>query len=255
MRWIAVALAALVIAAYSGTALAQHYDRSQFCRSDADEVLILVDITTALDQRARDLLQDGVRQIIEHLEPGESLKVLTIADEVTHSELLLDECVPFCQQDLGTVIFGNCTEGLLRLETRRLQNDLAGALRGRLQRTEDLPFSEIVRTLRAATQSRQASRRLELYVFSDLIENSALIPAKEFWATPPGALLEKVRDYSLLPDLSNGTAFVFGIGRRGTGAREALSADRMRTLETFWSAYFDAAGIDTITLSEFLVIR
>jgi hypothetical protein len=255
MKWLTATLCGLLTAGWLSAGVAQQHDRSLFCRADADEVLILLDITTALDQRARDLLEDGVRQIVDYLEPGESLKVVTIADEVTHSELLLDDCVPYCPQDLGTIVLGNCTEGLLRLENRRLQNDLAGALRGRLQHTKDLPYSEIVRTLRAATQSRDMERALELYVFSDLIENSELIPGKEFWTTPATALLAKVESYALLPNLSHSSVWAFGIGRRGSGDRAALSADRMLVLERFWTAYFAAAGAETTTLSEFLVIR
>ena len=254
MKRLAAALAWLLVA-LGGTATAQHYARAQFCRPDADEVLILVDITTALDQRARELLQDGIRQIVEHLEPGESLKVVTIADQVTNSELLLTDCVPYCPQDLGSVVFGSCTEGLLRMENRRLHTDLANALRQRLERTDDLPYSEIIRTLRAATQFRDMARHLELYVFSDLIENSELIPGKEFWVTPVRKLMATVQAYGLLPDLGNGSVSALGIGRRGSGNRDALPADRMLVLEKFWNAYFKAANADSTTLSEFLVIR
>lgn len=255
IKRLAAALAWLCLAACSAPVAAQNYDRSLFCRADADQVLILIDITTALDQRARDLLQDGVRQIVEHLEPGEALKVLTIADEVTHSELLFSQCVPYCPQDLASVVFGNCTEGLLRMENRQLNANLADVLRQRLQRTTDLPFSDIIRSLRAATQSRDRDRRLELYVFSDLIENSALIPASEFWATPAATLLRKVEGYDLLPDLGHGVVRVFGIGRRGAGDRAALSADRMLVLQGFWQAYFSAARAESATLSEFLVMH
>jgi hypothetical protein len=245
----------LVLFQFIGTTpLLADYDRSQFCRPNASEVLILVDITTALDARARQLLSDGIREIVEGLNPGESLRIATIADQVTHSEMLMSGCVPYCPDDLGTILLGNCTEGLLRLETRHLRKQMADVLRARLETTADLPYSDILRTLNATVAARTPGRHLKLYVFSDMIENSEYVPGRDFWSTSPAKLNAKLVADGLMPDFSNTSIFAFGIGRGGSGERKALPQPRMKALSQFWTAYFEQAGANSANLSEALTL-
>lgn len=249
-------LVLLVLFQFTGTtpSLAD-YDRRKFCRPDASEVLILIDITTALDARARQLLSDGVREIVEGLNPGESLRIATIADQVTHSEMLMSACVPYCPDDLGTILLGNCTEGLLRLETRHLHRQMSDTLRARLEATADLPYSDILRTLKATVAARTPGRHLKLYVFSDMIENSEYVSGRDFWSTSPAKLNAKLVADGLVPDFSNTSIYAFGIGRGGSGERKALPQPRMQALSQFWTAYFSQAGAIRADLSEALAIH
>ncbi len=215
-------------------------------------MLVLIDITSALDQRARDLLNDGVQTVLAQLQPGERLRIATITDQVTTSTKLVEQCVPWCPSGLIDILLGSCTEGLLRVENRRLQSEVEVALRANLTATSDLPYSEILRTISANAQLRNPHRHLELYVFSDLIENSEFIPGKEFWSTPARKLLARLSDTRLVPRLSDTTVHAFGMGRGGSGERKALPPARMAILTGFWTAYFEAAGTTDVTLSEFL---
>lgn len=252
-RWIAALLAAAVF--LMPLEARAEFDRKQFCRSDADEVIVLIDITTALDDRARQLLNDGVRTVIDGLDPGGMLRVATITDQVTTSNQLIAECVPYCPTSLIDILFSECTEGLLRKERRRLNGLIQDALRAHLRNTVDLPWSDIVRTVSASARVRDPDRHLELYIFSDLIENSPFISGKEFWGLKTSSLLARISENQLVPDLSNATVRAFGVGRAGTGDRKALPQALMTSLTTFWTAYFNAAGTTDVTLSEYLARR
>lgn len=232
---------------------AAQYDRQQFCRDDADEVMVLIDITSGLDERARGLLSGGVQQIIQQLDPGEQLRIATITDQVTTSEVLVTACVPWCPSSLLDLFASSCTEGLLRIENRRLRAEVRDALRARLETTAELPYSDILRTINAKAGARHAGRHLELFIFSDLIENSEYLPGKEFWSTPTSKLLAKVEDSLLVPDLANTSVHAFRVGRGGSEPRKALPQPRMKSLTAFWTAYFAAAGTTDLALSEYLV--
>jgi hypothetical protein len=245
-------LLALVLQVWPLPASAE-YDRKLFCRDNADDVLVLLDITSPLDQRARELLNNGIQAIIDDLRPGEQLRFATLADEVTHSDVVLTGCVPWCPDGLLDQVFGACTEGLLRTENRRLRHEVEQTLGQKLIAAEELPYSEILRTLASTTMARRTGHHLDLFIFSDLIENSEFIPGKEFWSTPAPKLMARISESLLLPALSDTSVRAFGVGRGGSAPRKALTPERMKTLTAFWQAYFAAAGTTDVVLSELLI--
>lgn len=253
----AIALAAiLTLFATLAPLPAQAFDIAKFCKPDADQVVILVDVTTAFDDRAKELFQRGISGIVQSLTPGEGLRIVTIEDSFTTSKLLYSGCVPYCEHGLLDWLWSDCTDGLVRIETNRQQSDIGTALRGRLeQATADLDFSDILRTLFYSTEHRAKGLHLELFVFSDLIENSEFMSGKVFWAQPTATSIDTIKSNGVLPDLSNAAVKVFGVGRGGSMGRHPLAQERIVKLHDFWRAYFKAAQASDAQISEELYLE
>ena len=228
------------------------YDRSNFCQPNADTVLILVDVTTAFDQRAQDLFQRGIGSIVSSLKPGERVQVETIEDSYSSSKQLYDGCVPYCPPGFLNFFFSQCTEGLVRVETRRQLTDIRDALQGRLINATDLDHSDIIRTIAYSIQQANAKHHLDLFIFSDLIENSEFISGTTFWSQPTKTSIIQIKDNNLMPDLHDATVKVFGVGRGGSMGRHPLTQALINKLHEFWSAYFSAAGAPDAQISEAL---
>lgn len=243
---IVAALWAAVAAIFVSPGSTLAYEVAKFCRSDADQVVILVDVTTAFDERSKELFQRGISAIVASLDPGESLQISTIEDSFASAKLLYRGCVPYCSSGLLDWLFSDCTDGLIRVETGKQQNQIGAALRDRLElATEDLETSDILRTMFYATEHR-SDAHLQLYVFSDLIENSEFMAGKIFWSQSPEKSMKAIRENGFMPDLSQSTVRVFGVGRGGSSGRHPLAQDRILKLHEFWEAYFKAArAIDT----------
>ena len=232
------------------------YDRSKFCKADADSVIILVDVTTAFDDRAKDLFQRGITGIVSALTPGERVRIATIEDSYSSSQLLYEGCVPYCSNGLLDFFLSECTDGLIRLETRRQLSEIKKALQERLSKaTSDMDTSDIVRTIAYAVQPRGSDRHLDLFVFSDLIENSEFMSGKIFWSQPTSTSMKQIEDNSLMPDLREATVNAFGVGRGGSMGRHPLTQDRINKLHEFWTAYFAAAGAPDAQISEALYLE
>ena len=90
----------------------------------------------------------------------------------------------------------------------------------------------------------------ELYVFSDLIENSGEI---SLFNTGNQALLARLKRDKLIPDLRGTDIRVAGIGRAGTPDRRPLNVAELNKLVAFWTAYFEAASAAEIEIGQNLV--
>lgn len=252
----AAAALAAVIAACLAKPAAATYDRKNFCRDGADTVVLLVDVTTAFDDRAKDIFQRGVAGIVAALEPGEPIRIVTIEDSYAASSLLYEGCVPWCEPGLLDFFVSECTEGLVRLETRRQLTEIRGALATRLARaTADLDRSDILRTIAYSVEHHGQGRHLDLFLFSDLIENSEFMSGKQFWSQETALSLAMIRDNALMPDLHDATVRAFGVGRGGSMGRHPLTQARINKLHDFWTAYFKAAGAPSAQIAEALYLE
>lgn len=232
------------------------YDPADFCRPEAAQVVILVDVTTAFDDRAKDVFQRGINGIVKSLSPGEEIRVATIEDSYASTNLLYTGCVPVCSSGLLDFFISDCTEGVIRLETAKQLNEIRAALQGRLaMATTDLDTSDIVRTIFYNTQNRQAGRDLDLYIFSDLIENSEFMSGKTFWAQATDKSITAIKTNNLMPNFSGAVVKAFGVGRGGSMGRHPLTQDRINKLRDFWTAYFIAAGAPQAVISEDLYLE
>lgn len=232
------------------------YDRAKFCKDGGDYVVILVDVTTAFDDRARDLFGRGIAAIVTSLRPGDHIRISTIEDSYATSAQLYDGCVPYCDPSIWNYLTSDCTDGLIRLETRRQQSDIKSALLARLGKaTADLDLSDIIRTIYDDTAQRPPDAHFDLFVFSDLIENSDFMPGKMFWSQATAKSIAMIKANSLLPDFAGSTVKVFGVARGGSMGRHPLAQDRTNKLRDFWTAYFAAAGVPDAEISEALFLE
>lgn len=255
MKNFALLLLALAFALLASSP-AGAYDVSKFCRPDADQVIILVDVTTAFDERSKEQFQRGISAIVSALSPGEQLRIVTIEDSYAASKPLYGGCVPYCPSGFFDWFFSDCTEGVLRLEKTRQQNEIVAALRGRLETvTVDLDWSDIVRTIYYATEHRIAGAHLDLFVFSDLIENSEFMAGRTFWSQKPEKSIAQIKANGFLPDFRDATVRAFGVGRGGSMGRHPLTQDRILALHGFWKHYFDAAQATDAQVSEELYLQ
>ena len=104
----------------------REYDRRKFCQPEPDTVLILVYVTTAFDERAKDLFQREIRILVSTLSPANVLKSNRLRTRRV-SELLYDGCVPDCATGVLDFFVSECTEGLVEVETRRQLSDIGDA--------------------------------------------------------------------------------------------------------------------------------
>jgi hypothetical protein len=148
-------------------------------------------------------------------------------------------------------LFSSCTQGVVINEKKALRRNLVQQLSALLDGAHELDHSEIIRTLAMALREEgHADTGNRIFVFSDMIENSAYLSGKDFFAAKDGKLIERLEHDGLLPDAWQADVRVFGIGRTGTpGNRTALPQDKLQKLTTFWTKYF-AAGGGTLHMSQ-----
>ena len=218
----------------------------KYCDTERDNVVIYIDTTTPYDEIDKQALVDGVSRIFESLEGGERFSVRTIADSFPTSRSLIDACVPFCKSNgfFEDLLNASCTEGVMLNDRKHLSNEVVRQLESLLRDFVELPYSEIVRTVALSSQTEwRSQQRNRLYLFTDLIENSAYLPGKDFFSVKNDKLLGRLKDDGLIPPLSGADVRVFGVGRGGNpGDRHPLDQNLLGKLTDFWTRYFDAAG-------------
>jgi hypothetical protein len=93
----------------------------------------------------------------------------------------------------------------------------------------------------------------EVYIFSDLIENSEYIPGGAFREEPNAALIGRIEADNFLPSLQGAAVKIFGVGRGGGEERTPLSVPRLNKLLDFWNTLFERSGASPVTISQNLV--
>ena len=236
----------------TGAALGEGED---YCREDGKLVLFLVDTTTPYDEIDKAVVVETVNKAFLALKGGDRFAVRTITDSYARSERLFERCLPMCEGGGALDRFFFCNDGLIRSDTERLRNDMVRALKEKLSRFTELQNSDILRTIArgGAGGNRWRRSNAELYVFSDLIENSNEISGYELFNTGNQALLARLKRDKLIPELRGTDIRVAGIGRAGTPDRRPLNVAELNKLVEFWTAYFEAASAAEIEIGQNLV--
>ncbi len=224
---------------------AQNGDR--FCRAAAAVRLVMVDVTSGLDEGALTALQTGLRVVYGQLEGGDRLIIRTIEAEHTDSRTLFDQCVPHCI-DAGT--FDNCTEGSLRLERVKFRNAFAASFRT-LNDEQPRATSAILQTVNSTMQSlARSDQPIRLTLYSDLIENSEFLSGGDLLSKRTKDLVQRATAANLVFDCSDVTITAFGLGRSGAEGRKALTQAQIQTVTDFWSVYFSSIGCTDLEILE-----
>jgi hypothetical protein len=249
------AFAAAVVAGLSAgafcTAAAAQDASSQYCSKTGKTVLFLVDITTPYDATDKSEIIESVDALYATLQGGDRLIVRTIADSYTHSQRLIDRCVPYCDSGNAVSRFFECNDGLIRRDNQQLRDRLIGTLRSKLANFHELPYSDIVRTLVAvAREDLRPATKSRIFMFSDLIENSDELPGRDLFTVSNDILLESLQRDDLIAPLTGAEVKVSGVGRAGTPGRRPLTVEELNKLRDFWNEYFKRAGAASVSISQ-----
>ncbi len=186
--------------------------------------------------------------IVKEFVGGERIVISTIEHSFTASRVVYDNCVPQCET---AGITSNCTEGALLLEKRKQLALLRKSLAKNFSVTQELPNSDIFRTIYFATAAQQKRpEKLTLIVFSDMIENSDFISGKEFFSSSSKQLIDKLNENDLIPNFAEAKIIVFGIGRGGTLDRKPLKQSLLSVVRKNWKDYFSSAGAHDVQITE-----
>jgi len=219
-------------------------DTDKFCSGEARNIVLYLDVTTPYDRIDRDSLVDGVEKIYANLQDGDRFVIRTIEDEFPRSRRLIEACLPHCaRQGFLKDLFSDCTEGVVIEEKRKLQRRLVEEIRRLADQSVELDHSEIIRTIAmSATEDYRPDQANTLFIFSDMIENSAYLPSRQFLGTGNNAILSNLARDRLVPDLRDTTVRIFGVGRKGDEPRDALEQAKIEKIADFWDAFFSLAG-------------
>ena len=224
---------------------AHSYDGTQFCLEQKPILALFIDVTTSFDEKSKSILIEGIEKFARSLQGGERIVLMTIEDSFSKSAKLFDGCVPVCESS-GWIdwLFGDCTSGLVRLKRKEMNSAIRSGLSSRLAASTDLPRSDIIRTISENTQIIFSDKKGgTLFIFSDMIENSELIPGKDFWTLTNDELLSRAEKTDLIPALKGVTVKAFGLGRGGDNDRTPLNETMLQKLRQFWTDYFEMAGV------------
>lgn len=232
-------------------ASAQIYSNEGYCSKTGRTVIFAVDITTPYDEADKKSIVELTNHVLSSVNGGDKLVIRTIADSHAHSERLIQRCIPYCPAK-GT--FGrlfDCSDGLIRTHTEKMRDEVIGALRKKLSTFQELPYSDIVRSIvKIVNEDANPDNDLIVYLYSDLIENSDYFSSGYLFSYSTQKLLDGLKIYKQMANLKNAEIQVSGVGRAGTQDRHPLKITQMNKLMEFWTAYFRECGAKKVTISK-----
>ena len=247
----------LLAAALARPVVAQAIDWTRYCAPEGRDILLFVDVTTPYDAQDKTILVDGLQRIVADLKGGDRIIIRTIGDSAVHSERLLDRCIPYCPpKGFWEDLFSDCTGGLILNHKRILISEMRSKTRARLDSFRELEYSDIVTTVALVSREELTARKeAEMFLFSDLIENSPFMPGGEFLMLPNDDLLKRVADNQLVPTLRGAKVHVFGVGRGGTAERTALPIERLNKIMEFWTKLLERGGAASVAINQNLAVQ
>ena len=247
----------LLGAAVMRPAHAQAIDWQRYCSVEGRDILLFIDVTTPYDAQDKTILVDGLQRIVGDLQGGDRIVIRTIGDSASHSERLVDRCIPYCPpKGFWEDLLSDCTGGLILNHKRILISEIRNKARERLDGFRELEFSDIVTTVALVSREElSAKKQAEIFLFSDLIENSPFMPGGEFLMLPNEELLKRVTENQLVPQLRGAKVQVFGVGRGGTAERAALPIERLNKIMAFWSKLFTDGGSAGVAINQNLAVQ
>lgn len=232
-------------------------DWKAYCADEGETAIFLIDVTTPYDSIDKDVLTAGFEAIISSLKGGDKIIVRTISDDPTHSKKLFDKCIPYCpERSTLDELFSDCTQGVILNHKRFLMSELGSSIRTELDSFVELPHSAIIQTIsKSVAEDVQKRSATKIFIFSDMIENSIYVPGKTFWKSKPIAVIDLLTKDALIPDMKGMKVSTFGVGRSGGSNRTPLEVKLTRILTTFWTIYFERAGIPGVKLNHNLTVQ
>ena len=249
-----LAATSILLVVMAGSASAYDY-----CQEGAERMAVLIDQTTIYDAADREVIIGGMERIIQKLPAGTLLTVHTISDAAANSRTIFTGCRPGCRERGWTGWFVSaCSPIRAKKEDQVFFTELAGKLGPVLGTNTSFPKSDIVRTIRAASHKVSGRGVSKMIVYSDLLENSDLIPyRKKNYFGDTIAAKRKIESLGMLSNLSNSTVIVFGFGRshnntefgNDSSGRDGLDVELEARVLEFWQWYLRSSGAKSTSIS------
>ena len=224
-----------------------------YCPYGDRTILLFVDRTTAYDDTDRELFASGLEYIFETLHIGEEIILHTIEDEHSRSQQVFKGCYPGCP-NAGILdwIFGACKSMEARADRVQFQRKLADAGRDIINEEMDFPFSDIAATVVLIVSSYNSLDKsvTNIYIFSDLVENSRRLPWPAVLRTDAGRFAAILKGAGIGTTTVNAEVGVFGFGRFHDKDRRALTFEERGALLAWWNRFFTQFGIPTVSIKE-----
>ncbi|MDT7951924.1 MAG: hypothetical protein RQ966_10520 [Acetobacteraceae bacterium] len=240
--------AALVVLALLGGGSARAAD---YCGYGHGTAVLFVDRTTAFDATDKTLFLQALDGLIGGLGAGDRLVLYTMTGAYTESQKLFDQCKPGCLDNgFFSDLMSSCRPVVARSDAVAFTRKLAETLAGLLQRPAETRFSDLFRTVADALRPYVAGpqKLLKVYMFSDLIENSTLLPERELKRLPPAAAVQRLQAAGVMAAFGGAEVRVFGFGRDDSLGRPPLpQAERQRIAQT-WRLWFAAGGAGPVEI-------
>jgi hypothetical protein len=229
-----------------------------YCKYGNGVTLVLVDRTTQYDDLDRRIFVEGVDVLFGFLELGERVILQTIEDGYANSRKLFDSCLPGCPP---TSVFGSllseCRGTVARADATRFKRDLAREIKAIVDAPQSFPRSEIILTISTLTSQYATvhdngtqKKLTKLFVFSDLLENSASVPWPQIATPSTDRTLARVKQLGSLPRLAAAKVYVYGFGRLHDPARSSLTPEMRQSLIKFWTSYFNTGGAGEVHIDQ-----
>ncbi len=247
---LAAILCATVLCAIAPSARAAE----DYCGTGHATAILLVDRTTRFDATDRSVFLDATAGLIARLGPGDRLVAYTMSGAYTDSRKLFEQCKPGCPDEgFFTGLMSACSPTVARARLRDFTNTLAANLATMLRDPEQTPQSDLFRTVaevtRAYATAADAARPIRnVILFSDLLENSELLPERELRRLPPARILLRLQQAGLAPHVTGAAIRVFGFGRDDAPGRPPLPQDQRQRVAQAWQQWFRSAGATEVEI-------
>jgi hypothetical protein len=231
-----------------GTHKSKAEGKKSYCNNQST-IIMLIDRTTAYDDRDVETLTNGLEVIFNDLQIGDRFVVQTIAGTLTESTRVFDECVPGCL-DAGVWewAIGSCRAAVAKSDNREFRIKLTSVLRNILAEKQSHKFSEIARTIAETAKFYQNKGLKHLIIFSDMLENSTILPWNSLRIMKPSKVIDLLQREGIMPKLTGTKVDVFGFGRNHDVSRKALPTDLQRRLEIIWRDFFVSGNAKDISI-------
>ena len=242
---IAAALLAMPLAAHAA---------EDYCEYGHATAVLMVDRTTQFDATDRSVFLDATAGLIGQLAPGDRLVAYTMTGAYTGSRKLFEQCKPGCPDEgFFAGLMSACSPTLARARLRDFTNALAADLATMLRDPEQTPQSDLFRTVaevtRAYATAADSARPIRTVIlFSDLLENSAVMPEGELRRLPPARSLQRLEQAGLAPRVAGAAIRVFGFGRDDAPGRAPLPQDQRQRVAQVWRQWFRSGGASEVEI-------
>jgi hypothetical protein len=87
-----------------------------------------------------------------------------------------------------------------------------------------------------------------MILFSDLLENSTMLPEREFRRMPVASVIQRLESAGLTPRIEGANVQVFGFGRDDAPGRPPLPQGQRRRISQIWDEWFRSGGATDVEI-------